>query len=139
MKSLNEFDINEGEKYLKGLHQAKAGDYISVGIEGIRNREIVKISKVLDTDKLVDQNGNIFGRNGVIIRRKGGWAKFYGKGKIVSAKIVTQKEFDEEYKKIKVDFIRNIAHELDIETLEKMIDVIPNMSQANTKRISRFD
>ena len=65
--------------------------------------------------------------------------KIYGKGKIVSAKIVTQKEFDEEYKKIKVDFIRNIAHELDIETLEKMIDVIPNMSQANTKRISRFD
>lgn len=137
MKSIKE--INEGEKYLKGLHQAKVGDYISVGIEGYRNREKVKISKVLDTDKLVDQNGNIFSRNGIIIRRKGGWAKFYGKGKIVSAKIVTQKEFDEEYKKIKVEFIINTVRDLDIETLEKMIDIIPNMSQANNKRISRFE
>ena len=25
--------LNEGEKYLKGLHQAKVGDHIYIGIE----------------------------------------------------------------------------------------------------------
>ena len=135
MKSLEE--INEGEKYLKGLHQAKVGDYIQIGVEGSRYKGFSKIAKVLPTDKLVDTEGNIFSRNGTIIRRMTGWTQ-QGK-KIVSAQIVTQKYFDEEYKKIKVDFIKNIVHKLDIESLEKMIDAIPNMSQANTKRISRFD
>ena len=64
----NEF-LNEGEKYIKGLHQAKEGDYISIGTSGTRGRSYAKVAKVLPTDKLVDTDGNIFGRNGVIMRR----------------------------------------------------------------------
>jgi hypothetical protein len=135
MKTLQE--LSEGEKYIKGLHQAKVGDYISIGFSGNRNRSITKIEKVLDTDKLVDIGGNIFGRNGVILRRISGWAK-QDKSKIVSAKIVTQKEFDKEYRDIKIQHIQNHIGDEDIETLEKIIDLM-KVKQANTKNLSRFD
>ena len=131
--------LSEGEKYLKGLHQAKVGDHIYIGVEGWRAKGYSKIAKVLDTDKLVDTDGNIFGRNGVIIRRKGGWANNAPKGKIISAKIITQKEFDENYKKIKIDHIRN--HDWskeDIKTIEK-INSMMRVSNANTRNTSRFD
>jgi len=138
MKNLNEY-INEGEKYIKGLHQAEVGDYISIGFQGNRNRHVSKITKILDTNRLVDSDGNIFGRNGVIERRKGGWAKITPKGNIVSAKIITQTEFDKQYKEIKVNFIKDKIADQDIEIIEKIIDMFVGWAQANTKNISRFD
>ena len=132
---IDDFLLNEGETYIKGLYQAKAGDYISIGTRG---RSFAKIAKVLPTDKLVDSDGNIFGRNGVIIRRIAGWAKYVPKGSITSAKIITQKEFDKDYKKIKVDYIKdNIADE-DIATIEEIL-LLMKGRQANTLNISRFD
>lgn len=131
--------LEKSDKYIGGLHQAEVGDYIKIGIEGTRVKHLTKIVKVIpDTNRLVDGDGNIFDRNGVVYRRKDGWAKWYGKGKIVSAKIVTQKEFDEDYKKIKVDFLKSFEWEkLNIKDIEKIIDQLP-VKQVNTLSKSRF-
>ena len=137
MKNVESF-LNEGEKYIKGLHQAKVGDHINIGIEGQRNKEYSKIAKILDSDKLVDTNGNIFGRNGVIIRRKGGWAKYIGKGKIVSAQIITQKQFDDSYRELLINHIQKYIRKEDIETVKNIIDLM-KVKIANNRLTSRFD
>lgn len=133
-------DILNEEKYSKGLHQAKSGDPLWIGVEGSRGKHYSKVKKVTD-DKVFDIDGNIFSKDGRLI--KGGSTRFmkkFNKGKIISAKLITQKEFDKQFKDIKVDFLRKFDYnKLQIDDILKIIDSIPGYSQSNTKSFSRFD
>ncbi len=84
------------DKPIKGLFDAKPGDIIKIGIEGIRIKLYTKIDKVVANDRLQDRDGNIFGRNGRIFRRKGYQLRGTS-GKIISAQHVTQKELDDDH------------------------------------------
>ena len=118
----------ESDRYKKGLYQVKIGDWIAVGKEGRRWKIKRKVSKILPDGKIVDENGNIFFPDGRLFRggnKDSDLMKKYSSGKQVSAQIVTQRDFDEEYKHIKVDFLRKFDwNSLDITQLEKIIDVI---------------
>lgn len=132
--------INENKLQGKGLYDVRQGDYIEIGFEGSRYKEKVKIVKVTNTNRLQDQWGNIFDRNGMIYRRMGGRIKqISNKSKIIYARPVTQKQFDDDFKDIKVDFLRTFKWEkIDIKDLMKIIDSIPGWGQGNEKNISRF-
>ena len=88
------------DKPVTGLATAKPGDVIEIGFEGTRFKQLSIISKVVSNDRLQDENGNIFNRNGIIFRKKRTWIKQAG-DKIVSARQVTVKE----YKKRMMDFV----------------------------------
>lgn len=91
---------------VSGLHDARPGDIIEIGVEGHRNKFMTKIKKVGGKDRLMDMNGNIFNRNGMIYRRVS--HPFLGmKGKIVSAKLVTQKELDADHENRKIEFLKS--------------------------------
>lgn len=127
------------EKAIRGLHQAKVGDHIRIGIEGTRGKRDVKIAKILANDRLVDEDGNIFQRNGMIIKRKAGFPSHFGKGKIVSAKLITQKEFDREFKDIKIRHITEYDwNKEDLATILKVIDLM-KIGQGNPLKKSRFE
>ena len=131
--------LNE-EKVRKGLYQAKVGDPIWIGIEGNRAKHYSKIEKILN-DKLIDTEGNIFAKDGRLI--KGGQSRFmkkFNKGKTISAKLITQKEFDKQFKNIKIEFLRKFDYDkLNIDDILKIIDAFPNHTQGNTLNISRFE
>lgn len=98
MKSFESF-INEdvagySEKDVTGLHKAKPGDFIEIGIEGERNKQRSKISKIVSNNRLQDDEGNIFDRTGIIYRKKGQWVKLRG-NKIISARQITLAEYKE--------------------------------------------
>jgi len=128
------------EKYIGGLYQAKPGDYIKIGKEGERIKKINKIKKILPNKKIVDSEGNIFFTNGLLYRgNEYLFKKKFNKGKRISAGLVIQKEFDNEYKNIKIDFLRKYDwNSLDIEKIEEIIDNLP-IKQANRLRRSRFE
>jgi|TARA_R110002167_G_scaffold30340_6_gene100292 hypothetical protein len=128
------------EKYTKGLHQSKIGDKVYIGIEGTRGKWFDEISKIFDDGKVKVKGGDIFNPDGRIFRGKSiTFQKQHNKNKTISAKIITQKEFDQSFKNIKVDFLRRFDYnKLKIEDILTIIDSIPNYDQANTKHISRF-
>jgi len=140
MKTFKEF-LNEGEQYTKGLHQAKVGDPMWIGIQGNRSKWRSKVKKILSDGKIVDEDGNIFHKDGQLYRGKTTlFMKKYNNNKTVSAQLVTQHEYDQEYKQIKIDFLRKFDYsKLPVEVIEKMIEVIPNWSQTNSPNKSRFD
>lgn len=127
-------------KYVGGLHQAKPGDYISIGIEGTRIKHILRIDKIVANNRLQDEYGDIFDRNGIIYRRKSSAFKSWNdKKRIVSAKIVTQKEFDNQYKDIKINFLRKYEwHKEDIQTINNVIKQL-KIQQGSRLNISRFE
>jgi hypothetical protein len=138
--SLLSTSINEAEdKYTKGLHQAKVGDAIWIGKSGtsVKDRSVIK--KILSNGNLVDADGNIFSKNGQLV--KGGNDKYLKKNnpdKKISAQIITQKDYDDEYKKIKVDHLRNFDwNKLTVDELNDIIDKLP-IKQANRLSTSRF-
>ena len=59
-----------------GLANAKPGDAIEIGFEGTRSKSRSKIIKVVANDRLMDAEGNIFNRNGIIFKKRGSWVKF---------------------------------------------------------------
>lgn len=127
----------ELEIYKKGLYQAKKGDYIQIGAAGRRWKEHTQVKKILPNGKIVDTEGNIFNPNGQLYRgaTHNTFKKF---NQSVSAKLITQKEFDQQYKSIKVDFLRKFDWgKLDIKELESIINQLPIL-QANKLNISRF-
>jgi len=128
------------ERYKKGLYQAKPDDYIKVGVEGTRYKESIKIDKIVSNDRLQDENGNIWNRDGTLFRYKHirHLPKHLRKDKHVNAQLITQEDFNEQYKDIKVNFLRKFKWEdMDISELEKIIDQLP-IKQANRLRHSRF-
>ena len=101
-------DRSEGAmlKPVKGLHDARPGDIIKIGVEGTRQKVTVKIAKVVANDRLQDTDGNIFDRSGRVFRKKGFFLKHLApKGKIVFAKHVTQKELDDELVEKKIEYL----------------------------------
>lgn len=138
MKSFNTLRTEAKEtKFIGGLHQAQVGDAIHIGIEGSRGKWYAQIVKIAANDRLMDSDGNVFGRNGVIYRR-GKSSLWRTKGKITSAKIITQKEFDKKYKDHKIDFLRRYAW--DTESVETILGIISKLKigQGNTLGKSRF-
>lgn len=98
---------------MRGLYRAKVGDFIQIGIEGSRVKYRSKIIKIVKNDKLQDENGNVFNRDGRIQVRKSSWVKAYGNKKIVSAKRITE----DEYKKNILQFISSILQKYDYSKL----------------------
>lgn len=94
-------------KAIKGLHNAKVGDIIKIGVEGSRRKFTTRIQKIVGKDRLQDIDGNVFDRSGKIFRRKG--INLIGtKGKIIFAKQATQKELDDDLFERKIDFLSKI-------------------------------
>ncbi len=92
------------ENAIRGLHDAQVGDIIAIGIEGSRTKHMAKIKKIVGQNKLVDTDGNIFNRNGVVYRRAT-YPLTSFPGKIISAKLVSQKSLDDEHERRKVEFL----------------------------------
>lgn len=145
MKVFSEYLEMSGKLQKKGLYDIKAGDIINVGIEGQRGKHQTKIVKVSASGKLVDASGNMYNRDGSVFRLKNGTKLQYsipGKDKKVYAQPVLQKEFDTQYKKTKIDFIRKFDWESqDVSIIEEVLEIIKkltNTEQANRKQISRF-
>jgi len=138
-KNLKSLILEELKNYTKGLHQAKVGDKVHIGKEGIRSKWYDEVSKVED-NRVTVKGGDIFNLDGRIYRGKSlNFQKTYNKNKTVSANLITQKEFDQSYKNIKIDFLRNSDFKkLDIKDILKIIDTVPNYKQANTLNKSRF-
>ena len=135
MKRLKTF-IKE-EKVRRGLHQARVGDAIYIGMKGTRGKWYSKVKKVdSKTGRITDRDGNIFNPDGQIYRRK---TYPFKQSDTVSAKIVSQKDFDKQYKKIKIDFLRKFDWDrMDIKEIEKIIDMMP-VGQGNVLGKSRFE
>jgi len=125
------------EKVRPGLHQAKVGDAIHIGIGGTRGKWYSTVKKIdRKTGRITDRDGNIFNPDGRVFRRK---TYPFKQSKIVSAKIVSQKEFDKQYKKIKIEFLRKFKWDsMDIDEIEKIIDMMP-VGQGNKLHKSRFE
>lgn len=105
---LTEITRSDGavEGALRGLHDAQVGDIIEIGIEGSRNKTTTKIKKVVGKNRLVDTDGNIFNRNGIVYRRVS-YPLTSFRGKIISAKLVTQKELDADHENRKIEFLKS--------------------------------
>lgn len=130
----------ELEKYKKGLHQARVGDKVWIGIEGTRVKWYDEVTKVSNDGKVVVKGGDLFNSDGRIFRGKSHkFQKQNNPNKTISAKIITQSEFDERYKSTKIDFLKKFDYnKLNIEDIESIIDAIPNHSQGNKLNKSRF-
>jgi len=89
---LKESPMGYSDTRVTGLANAKPGDAIEIGFEGTRYKQRARIAKIVANDRLMDTEGNIFNRNGIIFRKKGSWIKQAGK-KIVSARQITYKEY----------------------------------------------
>lgn len=131
--------VEEMIKYKKGLYQAKVGDSIKIGQEGLSWKYYSKVQKILDSGKIVDSEGNIFFPNGRLYKGKSqSLQKSRNKNKEVSAQLITQEDFDDQYKKSKIDFLKSFDYsKLKIEDIEKITDAIP-VKYAGTLRKSRF-
>lgn len=130
----------EMESYRGGLYQAKVGDMLWIGQSGMRGKYRSKIIKIFPDGKIGDSEGNIFNPDGRLYRSSHPqFQKQTNPGKVTSARIVTQSDFDKEFKQIKTDFLRKFDWEkLDIQDLEKIIDQLP-IKQGNKLNTSRFD
>jgi hypothetical protein len=126
-------------KYVGGLYQAKPGDMLWIGISGMVGKDRSNVVKIYSDRKVADDAGNIFNPDGRLYRSKNPrWQKKTNPNKIVSAKIATQTDFDIEYKKIKVDFLRKFNWEtLNVTEIEQIINQLP-IRQANKLNTSRF-
>ncbi|MCK5641229.1 MAG: hypothetical protein KAJ19_10540 [Gammaproteobacteria bacterium] len=123
---LDEITRSDGavENAIRGLHDAQIGDIVAIGIEGFRTKHMAKIKKVVGQNKLVDTNGNIFNRNGVIYRRVSYPCKSFP-GKIVSAKLVSQKSLDDEHEQRKIEYLNGRKWEdVDSETRDKILGLL---------------
>lgn len=111
-------------KSINGLHDARVGDIIKIGVEGSRHKIYSKIAKIVANNRLQDSEGNVFGRDGMVYRRKG-WELRNTKGKIVSAKHVTQKELDQEHHQDVIRFLTRYNWDtLSPEQLETILKTI---------------
>ena len=138
MKSFKQLLIAEATTTVRpGLHQAKVGDHIHIGFEGTRGKWPSKIAKIdHKTGRLTDTDGNIFNVDGRVFRRK---SAVFPKGKIVSAKIVSQKEFDKEFKRRKIEFLRKFDWDrMNIEDLVKITEMLP-VRHSSAPKTSRFE
>jgi hypothetical protein len=131
--------IKEELTTLRGLYRAKVGDKIWIGKQGQQYKSRSEITKILPDGKLVSKDGNIFYPNGRLYKGSSPqYQKTKNPGKEVSAQLATQEDFNKEYKRIKVDFLRKFDWDkMDIVDLEKLIDQLP-IKQANTLTTSRF-
>ncbi len=66
--------------------------FIEIGFEGTRYKQFSIIDKIVSKNRLMDKEGNIFDRNGIVYRKKGSWIK-QAKDKIASARQLTEKEY----------------------------------------------
>ena len=91
---LSEAITGYSETRVTGLAHAKPGDAIEIGFEGTRSKYHTRIVKIVANDRLMDNEGNIFNRNGIIFRKRGSWIKHVGaNSKIISARHITIKEY----------------------------------------------
>lgn len=123
---LNEISRSDGavDGALRGLHDAQVGDIIEIGIEGSRNKTMAKIKKVVGSNRLVDTDGNIFNRNGIIYRRASYPLKSF-RGKIISAKLVSQKSLDDDHEQRKIEFLKSKNWEdVDPEIRDKVLGML---------------
>ena len=113
-------------KPVKGLHDARVGDILKIGIEGSRQKVNIRIAKIVANDRLQDTDGNIFDRSGHIFRRKGdGIIGRSTKGKIVFAKHATQKELEKDLLDRKVQHLDNIKWKgMSEDKIEAVIQVL---------------
>ena len=126
-------------KPITGLHDAKPGDIINIGVEGQRHKFVTKIEKIVSNDRLQDREGNIFDRNGKIYRRKG-WQLRGTQGKIIYAKHVTQKELDAGHDKDRRRYLKEYRwDELDAERIEKVLKILRIDFGTMQKRIPYMD
>lgn len=100
MKNYNDF-INEmqgyADVYTKGLHDAKAGSFIKIGLQGNLNKWSGKIDKVDKNGRFVTTDGDIFDKNGQLYKAKTWAYQQHLKKKLkVSAIIVTKEDLTEE-------------------------------------------
>jgi hypothetical protein len=96
MKLINYLEEIKGlkEKPVKGLYDAKVGDRLKIGVQGERSKDThVLIKKVLPTNRLQTERGDIFDRNGMIHTRKSSYFKSLKKeDRIVFAQHMTADE-----------------------------------------------
>jgi hypothetical protein len=112
-------------KPVKGLHDARVGDILKIGIEGSRQKVNIRIAKIVANDRLQDTDGNIFDRSGHIFRRKGGIIGMSTKGKIVFAKHATQKELEKDLLDRKIQHLDNIKWKsMSDEKIEAVVQVL---------------
>jgi len=112
------------DRKLPGLYNAQVGDIIEIGFEGSRIKHKAKIAKVVGNDRLVDADGNIFNRSGIVFRRKS-YPLTSFRGKIISAKQMTQKALDNDHEDRKVDYLkRNNWENVDPETRDKILSLL---------------
>lgn len=93
-------------KPINGLHDARPGDIIRIGVQGQRQKYTARIKKIVSGGRLMDDKGNVFGRDGVIHRRSSTWP-YNTKGKIVSAKHMTQQSIDDGYEEQRRNSLKN--------------------------------
>ena len=112
-------------KPVKGLHDARVGDILKIGIEGSRQKVNIRIAKIVANDRLQDTDGNIFDRSGRIFRRKGGFIGTSTKGKIVFAKHATQKELEKDLLDRKISHLDGIKWKgMSEDKIEAVIQVL---------------
>lgn len=139
MSKLKQIIKEELEKYKGGLYQAKVGDTLWIGMSGMNGKDRSKVTKLYPDGKIGDSEGNIFNPDGRLYKSTNiRYQKKSNPGKIISAKLATQSDFNKEHKQIKVDFLRKFDWDkMDIFELEKIIDQLP-IKQANRVGTSRF-
>jgi len=123
--NLSEVTTNgAADKSITGLHDAKVGDIIQIGIQGMPQKLVTKIARVVSSNRLQDEEGNVFGRDGIIFRRKG-YQLAGSTGKIVSARQVTQKELDNAHDKQRRKYLKGYDWDkLDDERLTKVLNLL---------------
>ena len=123
---LDEITRSDGavNKSIKGLYDAQPGDIIKIGFEGSRIKHVSKIKKVVGQDRLVDTDGNIFNRNGMVYRRASYPLTAFS-GKIIFAKHVTQAELNDDHEERKIDYLnRRKWEDVDPEIRDKILGML---------------
>lgn len=100
MKNYNQF-INElqgyADVYTKGLHNAKEGSFIRIGLQGNPNKFWGKIDKIDKNGRFVTTDGDVFDKNGQLHRAKRWEFQQQLKKKLkASAMLVTKSALTEE-------------------------------------------
>jgi hypothetical protein len=129
--------------FITSLKNAKPGDTVQIGAEGGRSKTFTKV-KTVKYNGITMEDGNVFDDNGTILRRNNITgshiviATHSKKRVMVSARLVTQSFFDNQYKDIKTQFLS--SYEWKSEDIDLINEIILKLkvTQGNELINSRF-
>lgn len=132
--------FEELEKFSKGLHAARVGDLVIIGVEGEKEKREARVKKITKNDEIVVTGDHVFDRKGFLKRRGFSSTEMLypdlptrSKTKrIVYASLMTKEEADEIAVSMIIDIvlreIKRRRKEITRENAEKLLSVLSDIT-----------